>query len=96
MSNSMILGSVKLFLVSRPFAVLQPLDRGLLVSPLEVVPFPVGDSEPPFCAEEWWLESRVEELTARLAQEETNTSLVCRPLHTFVAVVAGRRACCLN
>jgi len=56
--------------------VLQPLDRGLLVPPLGVIPFAVGKDEPAFCAEEGWLETRVEELAAGLAQEETNLSRV--------------------
>ena len=43
---------MRLFLVSRPFVVLQPLDHRLLVPPLEVMPFDVHKDEPPFCAEE--------------------------------------------
>ncbi len=37
-------------------AELRRLDLGLLVSPLEVLPFPVHEAEPPFCAEEGWLD----------------------------------------
>jgi hypothetical protein len=58
-------------------AVLQPLDRTLLVSPVEVLPFGIHKDQPPFCAEEGWLESCVEKLAAGLAQEENDISRVC-------------------
>ncbi len=55
---------------------LHPLDRGLLLPPLEVLPFPIGPEEPAFCAEEGWLEAEVGNLRAGLEQEETNLSRV--------------------
>lgn len=49
-----------------------PLDSSLLFSPLDVKPFPVHEKEPPFCAEDGWMDECIEDITFGLnaAEEE--------------------------
>jgi hypothetical protein len=58
------------------FIELVPLDLGRLVSPLDVEVFPILDDEPPFCAEEGWMDACFAELQAGMNSQETNLSRV--------------------
>lgn len=63
------------------------LDFELLVSPLEVLPFEVDKDDPPFCAEEGWLDARVVELTRWLNAVEGNSNRV--PPAAFIRCSRG-------